>query len=314
MLFHEIYGCYYNTVAKILTEAVEGKLSDKSMRDIIQDNAFAESFLTIIPALREEKWQLLQKDLTTPLKHKPSRPLTTLELRWLKAISLDPRIKLFPVRFQGLEEVKPLFTPEDYVIFDKYNDGDPFEDENYIAVFRTLLQGIHEQRWLHIEYLSRRDNLLKVNCVPLSLEYSEKDDKFRLHTAGCRYSDTINVARILSCELGNEYKGRGLCSEVVEKRYFVLELLNERNALERVLLHFAHFQKQAERISDKSYKVTIYYDSSDETELLIRVLSFGPLVKVIEPESFIRLIKERLRMQRKALSSSKGNSLPVVLK
>ncbi|MBO5840951.1 MAG: hypothetical protein J6Q86_05970, partial [Methanobrevibacter sp.] len=48
------------------------------------------------------------------------------------AISLDPRIKLFDVKFEGLDDVEPLFTPDDYCIYDKYGDGDPFEDEGYI--------------------------------------------------------------------------------------------------------------------------------------------------------------------------------------
>ena len=48
----------------------------------------------------------------------------------------------------------------------------------------------------------------------------------------------------------------------------------------------------------------MYYDKDDETELLIRVLAFGPVMKVTEPESFIEQIKQRLRMQ--------SNLIPVV--
>ena len=76
------------------------------------------------------------------------------------------------------------------------------------------------------------------------------------------------------------------------------ELVNRRNALERVLLHFAHFEKQAERIDGQRYKVTIYYDKDDETEMVIRILSFGPMIKVTAPAHFINLIKERLIHQK----------------
>ena len=34
MLFHEIYGNYYNAVAKILSEAVNGTLTEKRMNEI----------------------------------------------------------------------------------------------------------------------------------------------------------------------------------------------------------------------------------------------------------------------------------------
>ena len=94
MLFHEIYGNYYNAVAAILAEAVKGELTEKRMNEIVSEKAFAESFLTVIPSLKNGKWQLIDEDLTTPLEHKPSMPLTVLQKRWLKAISLDPRIKL----------------------------------------------------------------------------------------------------------------------------------------------------------------------------------------------------------------------------
>ena len=45
------------------------------------------------------------------------------------------------------------------------------------------------------------------------------------------------------------------------------------------------------------YRLTLSYDSYDETELVIRVLSFGPMVKVLEPESFRERIRERIAGQ-----------------
>ena len=44
---------------------------------------------------REERWQLILPDGTTPIKNKPSMPITLLQKQWLKAIGCDPRIKLF---------------------------------------------------------------------------------------------------------------------------------------------------------------------------------------------------------------------------
>jgi len=78
MLFHEIYSCYYNAVAKILSSAVSGTLTEVQMKEIITQNTFSESFLTILPALEQERWQLLDHSLHTPLKHAPTLPLTTL--------------------------------------------------------------------------------------------------------------------------------------------------------------------------------------------------------------------------------------------
>ena len=51
-------------------------------------------------------------------------------------------------------------------------------------------------------------------------------------------------------------------------------------------------------MEDEQYVLHLRYYESDETEIVIRVLSFGPCVKVLEPESFVNLIKERLILQK----------------
>ena len=54
MLFHEIYGSYYNTVAAILTQAAGRQLTARAMTDLVQEKAFGESGLSIPGALRSE--------------------------------------------------------------------------------------------------------------------------------------------------------------------------------------------------------------------------------------------------------------------
>ena len=75
-------------------------------------------------------------------------------------------------------------------------------------------------------------------------------------------------------------------------------MVDERNALERVLMHFAHFEKQVKKIDERKYQVTLYYDKEDETEILIRILSFGPMLRVVKPVAFINLINGRLSNQK----------------
>lgn len=298
VLFHEIYSSYYHTVSKILSASRKGSLTESEMLRIIKENAFAESHLTIIPALKDENWQLIDEKLQTPLVHQPSTGLTTLEKRWLKAISLDPRIRLFPVDFTILEDVEPLFTPEDYVVFDNYNDGDDYENEHYIQIFHTLQNAIHTHRKVLIQYSSRKNNRRTIACTPYQFEYSEKDDKFRIRILGCRYADILNVSRIQKCDILDEAGVSPGETRNIISDYLIMELLDERNALERVMLHFAHFEKEAQRISKQKYRIKIYYERDDETEMLVRVLSFGPFVKVTEPEHFVDLIKKRLLMQK----------------
>ena len=201
MIFNELYSTYYNTVAKIIAAMIEGERDEKSLGKIVSDHAFGESVLTILPSLKSEKWQLVKKDMTTSLKHVPTMPLTLIQKRWLKAVLLDPRIKLFGIELEGLEEVEPLFTPDDYLIYDKYGDGDPYEDEKYIEHFRTILFALKNKQNLEIEMPNRKGKMIRTGCIPVRLEYSEKDDKFRLVTSGCRFITTINLARITKCKL-----------------------------------------------------------------------------------------------------------------
>ena len=193
MLFSEIYGSYFNVVAAVLSEASAGCLTDKRMTELIQDKAFAESTLSIPVALKKETWPLLDKELNTVIQHSPTMPLTKLQKRWLKALLQDPRIALFNPDTTGLDDVEPLYKPGTFVLFDQYNDGDPYEDENYIACFRTVLQSIREKRMLRIRFRGHTGIRHSLVCMPYRLEYSAKDDKFRLQSRGKRNIHTINL-------------------------------------------------------------------------------------------------------------------------
>ncbi len=298
MIFSELYSAYYNTVAAILSKIADGEQSDRELQKIVSEKAFGESVLTIMPSLKSEKWQLLHSDMTTPLEHKPTMPLTTLQKQWLKAISLDPRIKLFGVEFPDLDDVEPLFTSADYHVYDKYSDGDPFEDRSYIRKFRTILEAIRSGTQIKFEMTNRFGKPMFVRCHPVRIEYSEKDDKFRLVTAGWHSVSTVNIAKMKSCV---HYKGDktldGYQREVLRDT-ITLKVLDERNALERVMLHFAHFEKQVEKLDKSNYLLKIKYESADEPEMVIRILSFGPLVEVIEPENFRNLVIKKLKNQK----------------
>lgn len=299
MIFSELYSAYYNTVAGVLAAAVEKPLKKNELRDIIEKNAFGESILNIEPAIAEEKWQLIRSDGSTPIKHTPSMPLTSLEKRWLKAIYADPRIRLFIDEGDPFPDVKPLFTADDISVFDKYSDGDPYADETYIGNFRLILDAIEKRYPLSIDMKNRKGNTTHLIIMPEFLEYSEKDDKFRLMGSGRRYGGTVNLSRIVKCKpYDKPYEIRTGTGIRPRTRSVEFELIDHRNALERVLMHFAHFEKEAERIDGDRYRITICYDQDDETEIVIRILSFGPMIKVTAPNHFVGLIKERLLKQK----------------
>ncbi len=300
MIFSELYSAYYNAVARILGAILSGERDEKKLGEIVSVYAFGESMLTVLPALKNGKWQLMRADMTTPLSHAPTMPLTLLQKRWLRAILLDPRMRLFDLRIDGIEDVEPLFTEADFCVYDRYGDGDPYEDEGYIERFRTVLRAIHDGIPLSIETRNRRGKTVSRIALPERLEYSEKDDKFRLLLSD---GGTVNLAKLTACKPAPDE--RGIAEGVWERVTDTVTLLvtDDRNSLERVMMHFAHFEKKAERIDEKTYRLFLRYDRADEAELVIRVLSFGPLVKVEAPAHFVSLIRARLLRQKKCASA-----------
>ena len=76
-----------------------------------------------------------------------------------------------------------------------------------------------------------------------------------------------------------------------------LRIRDERNTLERAMLHFANYEKNTTKIDEDTYECLIYYNQSMETELLIEVMAFGPRITVIGNDRFLDSLKERLSRQ-----------------
>ena len=55
MIFSELYSAYYNTVAKIMEAAFNPEATEKDLQRCVMEEAFSESVLTILPALKSGK-------------------------------------------------------------------------------------------------------------------------------------------------------------------------------------------------------------------------------------------------------------------
>lgn len=310
MLFHEVYGSYYQAVAKILSQAVQGDLSRKDISGIVQKYAFAESWSNLTESLLNGDWPFLDEDLSTELLYEPEMPLTTLQKRWMKAMLNDPRIRLFldPEDVKGLEDVEPLFWQEDIYYFDRYADGDPYTNEAYVTNFRLILTALREDGWLEITQRNRWGTEITRKVKPLYLEYSPRDDKFRLHSGGTAdhtWPGTIqtNVERIRSCKVIE-------CSEPwmlipAETQQAELILSDRRGVLDRFMRLFCWLKKVTVPMEEKDgvmrYHVTLHYEKTDEPELVIRLLSMGPDIEILTPDSLRQETIRRFRKQTELL-------------
>lgn len=307
-LFSEINCAYFNVTEKILRRKT---VTISDIRDIIGRNGFSETMLFLEPELigKNSIGLLTEQNgiYTSILKNEPHIPLTEVQKRWLCAVLNDKKSSLFLDREQKAELYKllgaePLFVGSFIRFFDRFTDGDNFEDESYIRNFRNILRSIHENRLVRISFQTRKNARVTHYFLPEKLEYSSKNDKFRVHVI--RYNKTqpvergiINLSHITSSEL-TDITAENMLYKAPSQKEVTVKVRNERNAVNRFMMEFA----ELERISDfddetKECTVTVKYDAKDETEILIRILSFGPVVEVIGDDGFRKLAADRVRRQ-----------------
>ncbi len=332
-LFDKLYCCYYQAVIQILEEAACAPVSKKRMEEICEATAFKESALSILPRLTGPNgpWScLLHKTedglFFSALGDKTLKaPLSRLQKSWISSVCQDPRFLLF---FTEEERdfikagIPALYQEEDFYYYDRFRNGDPYSSAMYRKHFRTVLAGLSEKQLLKLSYKGKNQLLTDLKVLPVRLQYSPKDDKFRLLCIRLRKGRkglpyTLNMGKILACSLAGTWQTAGDRDSAPEppfaslslsvfsqkaKEPAVIEIDGRRNSLERCMLKFADYEKHTVYDEEKGvYTCSIYYDIQDETELLIDLLSFGPVIRVLSPERLVAQIRERVTRQHRWL-------------
>lgn len=332
-LFEEIYGSYFQAIRRILLDAEAEPLTRKEMEEDILSVSSMDGVLAILPKLLEGAFRPLlnsEEDgrFSCALKREQKEkndsflklPLTKLQKSWLKALLPDPRFRLFfpddalKELEEAFENVPALYEPSDFHYFDRYADGDPYEDPSYREIFQTILKAMIGKCPLFTAYEGRRGNPLTLEVLPCRFQYSLKDDKFRLLCVSLAHGrpkqfHVMNAARIRGCFLSKNPVPQGFDWDITRFQRQAgepvqIRIRNERNALERCMLHFANYEKQTvyEPESD-TWLCSICYDPADETELLIDLLSFGPVIRILGPETFLAEVRRRVQRQHELFYS-----------
>lgn len=315
--FSEIYGEYYRAVAAVLARASISPLSEKEISDIINETAFGESSLYIAPKLLSGEWPLLRKNeeglYCTVTKNIIKTPMTHLQRAWLVSVMEDQRCSTFfdegeIAEIKASLDTEPLYDIEKIKTIDACSDGDNFADKTYAENFRMILKAIRSKEILRISFIGGKGFRVFGSYVPCLLEYSPKDDKLRLHALKLHHEKvifvtTINLSRIENVMCSGEiFDGNTDIDAFWKNRSqsepAVIELTDERNALERFMVQFASYDKHTrhDEETDK-YICSIFYNKADETELLIRLLSFGPVIRILSPETLVSSARERINRQ-----------------
>ncbi len=313
-LFSEVYNCYFQVIQSLTGK--HGPISEKELNFRIQNNCFEESILYLLPKLTEKGWGFFEKQdgfLYSNLSEDFYVPLTDLQKSYLKAILMDEKIQLF-LDDKEIEDINalmadisPLYAPDDFYYYDRFSDKDDYTDPHYRKHFQAIITAIQNHEYLDIQYESRLHHIICHNCLPCRIEYSIKNDRFRLLFIEAPLKrhlkvETLNLDRIKAvAPTGQTVKRLPDINKSLRRAYYRepvrVIIKNQRNALERAMLQFANYEKSTRKLDDDTYECLIYYNKRTETELLIEILSFGPMLKVVGNESFLELLKKRLERQ-----------------
>ena len=310
-LFNPIYSTYYLISRKLIEKYVKSQrtpIRKEEIEQIIKETAYIEApgeLYDIIYNSNEDlttifSYSTKTKELSSSIKNVPEFPLSTIELRFLAAILQDKRIRMFmndktvQAIETELENVLPLWKPENVKYFDQNKDSDPFENPDYRILFKTILKAINTKQNLHLVY--GRKNFSNI-YTPTHLDYSQKDDTFRLYVKEIKYP--INLRNIKECSITTE--SPTFEEESTEYETLKVEIFDNTKAhyhFNRAIRQFSYFKKSCKKTEkNNTYEMSVDYDKSDESEIVIKVLMFGPNMKVLEPQSVIDEIKKRVTRQ-----------------
>ena len=320
-LFHEVYGSYFQ-ITKMILDKGEA-LSKSQLEKIVHEFGFNETITQLLPPLTNQKndWQLLAENedgnFLPVIKNQTPYFQTTLEKRWLKTILSDERIHFFldseeiNMLEKQLYDITPLFEVESVNYYDQFSNFESISTlKEQQTHFKRILTAIENNETINILYQKKTDaRRREFTYLPFKIEYSLKNNLFRIKAwrilKNSRFEVVLNLNRILAIST-NETIVTPLdlpISSSRKQKTVTCQIRNKRDSLKRSMLHFSDYYKTTQRLDDDLYEVTIHYDTNDETELLIRILSFGPFMKVISPESFVEKIVERIEMQESLIKN-----------
>lgn len=225
----------------------------------------------------------------------------------LKAILRDKRTSLFLDR-QTIEKLEralaqiPLLNLWEYVEIKGCEQGDEVTPA-YLENFQLLSTAIREKRYISYAYHSA-NGMFYQNCnlVPMKIEYSIVQNKMRaslwLEQQNRPIKATLSqMSRLVIGEkiCGADYDNlKERMEGKKEAQPLVMHIKDQNNAIERAILTFSLYDHSARFVQTDVLEMKLGYYKFDEMELVNYIMSFGPMIHVLSPQTMVDKIKERL--------------------
>lgn len=238
-------------------------------------------------------------------------PLTTWELRWLCTVLHDDKLKLFLSsetinKLIALmpDNIKPI-SLSDIIAFDRYHS---IGHKPNAGFFKAIVSALHKCVRLQIKYTDGKGRKYEGTYCPLHIEYSKRDNRFRLYVVDetskrVHIMNIDGITSIYQCDSSfcpDDYQK--ILSDFLERtsRKITVEFIDTKNIPDRLLNEFAPWRKRCKLINPetKLYRFTLYYHKYDEIDVLIRLMSYGPYIRIVDKDHFLyKELIERIKKQ-----------------
>lgn len=253
-------------------------------------------------------------------------PLTTLELRWLKTVINDQKMNLF---FSGDEIalLKKLLNENaanlnalpmnKVVFFDRFR----FTEKNTrreTAVLSTILEGIYAHKTVRLKYHTNHKGPRHGEFRPIVLEFSKRNNRFQGYFQKCKTGAifTFNIAQIeTAIETDTPFDYYAAEMDLAEYRKnnttsVEIEFSNVKNIVDRILTEFSPWEKRCSYdAKTRMYRLTIFYQTLDELDLVVRLLGYGANIRFVDKAHHIFMeIQQRMNRQMDLIKERREES------
>ncbi|WP_297417821.1 WYL domain-containing protein [Clostridium sp.] len=326
-LFHEYKNKYFHLVFRILNLSKNGLYKDEIIRLIekeeYDEKIIGKDFKTFEGMLlnqyskidnfnflekRDGKYySILNNEDSVPLKVRFSK----LEKSWLNGMIKEPVVQALFGKgtIEKLEaaliDVKD-GSNEVIELTNKMKNDFDVDLEKLSKDFYTILEGIINEKPIIYSNVDKNGNEYNNQlALPIRIEYSLKDDKFRasLYSLEEKRSIMVNLHTLkevkIAQNVNSKVKREDVLKKLKEKKYseipITIELEDIRGAMERCFMSFSSFERNSRTISENKYEIDIYYYTFEEDEVIRKIMSLGPYVKVKSPDRVKDIVIDKIK-------------------
>lgn len=240
---------------------------------------------------------------------------TKLEKAWLRAMLEMPDIQMV-LSEDLVERFKKAFEADDeneWPLQPAYQEMTnqtwlpnlaPELQQAYEENFKILLQALTEGKPIRYHNCDRHGNVYADQlALPLNLEYSLQDGRFRIsmYSVGDQRAILANIFSLSQVEIVDDLiemdrdcAKRQFLSQKYCEEPIVLQVTDQRKAMERCFMSFAGMERTARDLGNHLYEIRLKYYDFEEENVIRNILSLGPYVKVLSPHSIVKKVVHRI--------------------